>query len=70
MGIKKKFYKPTYYTMTSVLPDYTDESYSTNQIISNSLVHTRKLFLNKQWAISTYQYAHLFDKDKFLGEFL
>ena len=55
--------------MTSILPDYTDESASTNQIVPNSLRPTRKYILNKQWAISTYQYVHLFDKHRFPGEF-
>ena len=66
-GIKQLFYKPTYYTMKSILPDYTDESASTNLIVPNSLIPFGKSFLNKQWTISTYQYAHLFDKDTFLG---
>ena len=69
MGIKTLFYKPTYYTMTSILPDNIDKSAYTYRIVPNSLIPTGKSFLNKQWTISTYQYAHLFDQDKFLGEF-
>ena len=69
MGIKNIFYKPTYYTMSSIQHNYTDISASTNQIIHYSLIPTGKSFLNKQWTISTYQYAHLFYEDKFLGEF-
>ena len=70
MGIKKIFYKPTYYTKTSIQHDYTVERASTNRIVPNSLITTVKSFLNKQWKISNYQYAHLFDKDKFMGVFL
>ena len=55
--------------MTPIQHDYTDESASTNKIVPNSLIPTDQSFLNKQWTISTYQYAHLFHKDKFLGEF-
>ena len=55
--------------MTSILPDYIDNNASTNRIVPNSLILTGKSFLNKQWTLITYQYAHLFDQDKFLGEF-
>ena len=55
--------KPTFYTMTSIQHDYTDESTSTNRIVPNSLIPTRKSFLNKQWEINTFRYAYLFDKD-------
>ena len=55
--------------MTSIEHDYADKSASTNQIVPNLLISTGELFLNKQWAISTYINEHLFHKYKFLGDF-